>query len=335
MSSWRLDADPEQLREGRWKQLPMPQMSGMSGPEGYVAHANLVEAINTALTLGLPLLVTGEPGCGKTELGDYIAWKLGLSNGKPKGSALRVDINSDSLARDLFYSFDVVARLHAANNQGGVAPVNFIRYHGLGEAIIRAADPNRRESLLPPGFEHRERRRSVVLIDEIDKAPRDVPNNLLRALEDASFSIPEIGHALIKADDEFRPIVVITSNSEKFLPDAFLRRCVYYHLPPLEPETLKTIAVQRLGDVPRDGGLVSDSVNLLMHLRNHKRMDKPPSTSELLNFLLAMQNRKCDMSTTLSNIDYKLWSSLAKITLFKTRNDQTLADQYLDSYGKG
>lgn len=108
MTGWRLTADPEQPRDDRWRSLPAPLMAHVSGPEKYLPHAALIDAINTALALGQPLLVTGEPGCGKTELGDFVAWKLGL------GRAIRFSTKTDMQARDLFYTFDTVARFHAA-----------------------------------------------------------------------------------------------------------------------------------------------------------------------------------------------------------------------------
>src|SRR5512132_3996249 len=247
MTGCRLPLQPEENPPARWRELPPPLMAQVTGPKDYIAHEALMDAINTALALGQPLLVTGEPGCGKTELGDFVAWQLGL------GRAIRYQIKSDMQARDLFYSFDTVARFHDAQMAGRDASarrdaVHFIEYHGLGEAIIRATVPGTYHELLSERLkrEHTEQRRSVVLIDEIDKAPRDVPNDLLAEFERPRFRIPELGNVEIAADERFRPILVITSNSEKALPDAFLRRCVYYDMPFPDPATLKRIVETRI-----------------------------------------------------------------------------------------
>jgi MoxR-like ATPase len=326
---WRITAEIEDKPPPRWRDLPKPLMAEVTGPEHYIAHSALLDAINTALALGQPLLVTGEPGCGKTELGDFVAWKLGL------GRAIHFLIKTDMQARDLFYTFDTVGRFHAAQSgarQDGagisIEAVNFINYHGLGEAIVRASKPGAFEQLLPPGFVHSEQRRSVVLIDEIDKAPRDVPNDLLAELEKPRFRIPELNNAEIAADETFRPILVLTSNSEKALPDAFLRRCVYYNIPFPDTDTLKLIVENRIGNLPRDAGLVSDAITVMTHLRQARHLRKRPGTAELLGFLLALRNAGFRPGDRLG--DDKRWSSLAAITLLKSREDQEGAESHLE-----
>src|SRR3954465_9291968 len=149
-----------------------------------------MDAVNAALFLGQPLLVTGEPGCGKTELANFVAWKLGLGRKRATDEhgcefALRFDTKSETRTRDLFYLIDVVERFHAAQKPGGIVdPLQFIRFQALGRAILYAAAPNELTTRLPKEHKHPgEPIRSVVLIDEIDKAPRDVPNDLLMEIE--------------------------------------------------------------------------------------------------------------------------------------------------------
>jgi MoxR-like ATPase len=324
MTDWRLPLEPEKTPRPRWRDLPPPMMAQVTGPEHYIAHDALMDAINTALALGQPLLVTGEPGCGKTELGDFVAWQLGL------GRAIRYQIKSDMQARDLFYSFDTVARFHEANMAGRDSSarrdaVHFIEYHGLGEAIIRATEPGGMyKELLSERLkrEHTEQRRSVVLIDEIDKAPRDVPNDLLAEFERPRFRIPELGNAEIAADERFRPILVITSNSEKALPDAFLRRCVYYDMPFPDPATLKRIVetrIERLRGVDRSS-LVDDAIAVTEHLRCNRTLRKKPGTAEVLNFVMTLLDRAYDPGDRLAS-DSR-WLTFAPNTLLKAREDQ-------------
>ena len=206
-------------------------MADVSGPKGYISHGQLDDAIETAIALGQPLLLTGDPGCGKTEVGDFVAERRGL------GTAIKLAARSQMTSRDLFYSYDTVGRFHAANlaQRDPVPdnPVRYIEYVGLGRASVLAIPPDTVAKWLPPSFGLPGRARAVVLIDEIDKAPRDVPNDLLRELETMAFRIPEL-QTVIAADPhdlDHRPILVITSNSEKALPDAFLRRCIYYDIP--------------------------------------------------------------------------------------------------------
>jgi len=342
MTDWRLSLDPAQPRDDRWRDLPEPRMAGMSGPERYVAHEGLIDAVNTALDLGQPLLVTGDPGCGKTELGDFVAWKLGL------GRAIRFDTRTDMQASDLFYSYDAVGRFHAAQLAARpeasvavaeIAAVNFIRYHGLGEAIVRGSAPGRyeRKAMLPPGFVHEAACRSVVLIDEIDKAARDVPNNLLRVMEKPCFTVPELGHRLIEAEEAFRPILILTSNSEKALPDAFLRRCIYYHMPFPDGAGLREIVANRLVDLPRDSGLVADAIALLEHLRTRRRLRKPPGVAEFLTFLLTLRSNGFTPRDRLSGRDRERWLRWARINLLKTREDQEGAEGHFDGieWGRG
>lgn len=215
----------------------------------YVADEGLVDAVNVALMLGQPLLLTGEPGTGKTEVAFSIGCELGYETYK-------YETKSNSTAKELFYTYDALGRFHAAQladqrkdedpPEGRVEGRDYISYNALGLAILYSNEFGTLESLLPWGFARWQcPARSVVLIDEIDKAPRDFPNDLLNELEQLYFNIPELGltYKKIAANQELRPIVVITSNSEQGLPDAFLRRCIYYDIPFPDEDRLERIVL--------------------------------------------------------------------------------------------
>ena len=279
-------------------------------PQGYEATPDLVNAVNVALTLGRPLLLTGEPGTGKSELARRLSHELGL------GEPLRFDARSSSVAADLFYRFDSVrhfadSQLAAALKQPLPAEGKFIRYQKLGQAIL--------SSLASPP------RRRVVLIDEIDKAPRDFPNDLLAAVEDLRFEVPELQTDVV-ADPAHAPIIVITSNSEKQLPEAFLRRCVYHHIeiPSNEAEArawIERILERRLQTVQAGGGTAyGEALKVFLDLRRDGRTEKKPSTSELLDWMQALASR-IDWNGSLSPEDARACIG----TLAKTSGDLALA----------
>jgi MoxR-like ATPase len=323
MMDWRITKDSQQARDERWRALPKPAVTKLYGPDRYIASDNLIEAINTAILLGQPLLLTGEPGCGKTEVGNFVAWKLGLKE------ALRFDVKSTTTARDLFYIPDTIARFHAAHEaKGNIDPLRFIKFQALGKAILYANDAAAVASFLPEN-EHPGRRRSVVLIDEIDKAPPDVPNDLLMEIENMQFYIPEISRTVV-ADKDMRPVVIITSNSERVLPGPFLRRCIYYDLPFPNRDELRQIAEARITDLPRDFDLVGDALTVLVHVRKLD-LQKKPGTAELLSFLLALQALGYKSKDQLRSDER--WQIVAKQTLLKSGEDQALAFKRFDWSG--
>ncbi len=256
---------PDHSHSGR--ERPLPQHVGLCQPrpERYLADQGLVDAVNVALVLGQPLLLTGEPGTGKTQLGYHLAWELGL------GDPLKFETKSNSVSRDLFYSYNTLGRFHAAQtNEGSQNPIDYITYNALGRAILLTKSSLEVLSLLPPQFMHNGATRSVVLIDEVDKAPRDFPNDILNEIEGMYFRIPEFKNTLVEADPVLRPIVVITSNSEKHLPDAFLRRCIFYHIDFPDRDRLEAIVSAHFEASPLSDDPLKDYLDLFQRLRARK-----------------------------------------------------------------
>ncbi len=344
--------------------LPVVDPMALRTPQDYRASADLAAAVNVALILGMPLLLTGEPGSGKSGLADSLAWEL-ATHDEQEPKPLRFVVKSDTQARDLFYRFDTVGRFHASQTPDADAdPRQFISFEALGKAILHAKSPDYAyETLgLPPNaVDHPGTpKRSVVLIDEIDKAPRDVPNDILVELERLEFEIPELrtvqqpaaDNSKQHADDRiglephenrYRPIVIITSNSEKALPDPFLRRCVYHHLqfPPFrqaqgeqdtEMVTVQDIVASRLGSRYANGGqlLVEQAISLFRHLREESgRLERRPTLAELLdwlNYLLPQAGEGRPPASLQAMEEEKLINSLKNL-LLKKPADQARATE--------
>jgi len=226
------------------------------GTERYVATDDLMVAVNAAVTLARPLLVKGEPGTGKTQLAEEIAAALD----KPLH---RWHIKSTTKAQHGLYEYDAVSRLR--DSQLGEAKV-----HDIANYIVRGRMWEAFDSDI----------QAVLLIDEIDKADIEFPNDLLLELDRMEFFVHET-RQLIKA--RHRPIVVITSNNEKELPDAFLRRCFFHFIRFPDADTMTRIVAVHFPDLKRE--LLSEALNAFYRVRDVPGLKKKPSTSELLDWL--------------------------------------------------
>ena len=231
------------------------------GTADYVATGDLKVAVNAAIVLERPLLVKGEPGTGKTVLAREVARALGAP-------IIEWHIKSTTKAHQGLYEYDAVSRLR--DGQLGDERVhdirNYIRRGKLWEAFTHGTRP-------------------VLLIDEIDKADIEFPNDLLQELDRMEFFVYETGET-IRA--ERRPIVFITSNNEKELPDAFLRRCFFHYIKFPDAETMQQIVdVHFPGLKPR---LVNEALNIFFEMRDVPGLKKKPSTSELLDWIKLLLN---------------------------------------------
>jgi MoxR-like ATPase len=277
-------ASPERLPHPA--PLPLPPLAAMRDPAGYIRDEELADAVNVALLLMQPLLVTGAPGTGKSDLAASVAWELGLD------TPFVFETKSTSQARDLFYTYDTLGRFTAQQSERQVPPParNYLSLNALGAAVVHSRNPGEVAHILPEDYVHPGKRRSVVLIDEVEKAPRDLPNDLLNEIERMYFRIPELGNEKVEADPALRPVVVVTSNSESSLPDAFLRRCVYYNIPFPDRATLERIVMSRFAMGQNVPVMMREAVDFVLRLQQRDSgMEKKPGTAELLNWITAMR----------------------------------------------
>src|ERR1700759_1201021 len=227
-----------------------------AGTDRYIATDDLMMAVNAAVTLGRPLLIKGEPGTGKTQLAQEISRALG----RPM---FEWHVKSTSKAQQGLYEYDAVSRLR--DSQLGDA-----RVHDIANYILKGS--------LWQAFESEQQ--PVLLIDEIDKADIEFPNDLLRELDRMEFYVYET-RQLVKA--RHRPIIVITSNNEKELPDAFLRRCFFHYIRFPDQETMQSIVDVHFPGIQKM--LVSKAMDIFYDIREVPGLKKKPSTSELLDWL--------------------------------------------------
>lgn len=234
----------------------MEKFLRFAGADGYVVSPELLNAVNISLELERPLLVKGEPGTGKTLLAHTIAKALGLP-------IIVWNVKSTTKARDGLYTYDTVHRLNDARfGEGDVKDISrYIKKGPLGRAFAAKS-------------------RVVLLIDEIDKAEIEFPNDLLSELDEMSFEILETGEKIKAAE---RPFTIITSNGEKELPDAFLRRCVFHYIDFPDAETMKKIVDAHYPELPQK--LLNDSLGVFYKIRSVAGVRKPPSTSELIDWI--------------------------------------------------
>ena len=226
------------------------------GTESYVATDDLTIAVNAAVTLERPLLVKGEPGTGKTELAKQIATSLGIR-------MIEWNIKSTTRAQQGLYEYDAVSRLRDSQ---------------LGEEKVHDVANYIRKGKLWEAFEAGEK--VVLLIDEIDKADIEFPNDLLQELDKMEFFVYETGKT-VKAVN--RPIVIITSNNEKELPDAFLRRCFFHYIRFPDMETMRAIVKVHHPGIKEQ--LLTTALTQFFDIREQAGLKKKPSTSEVLDWL--------------------------------------------------
>jgi MoxR-like ATPase len=231
-------------------------MMQFKNTENYITTEDLEMAVNAAINLEKPLLVKGEPGTGKTELAKQVAIKLGLT-------LFEWNIKSTTKAHQGLYEYDAVSRLR--DSQLGDKKVNDIKNY-IKKGTIWSA------------FSSEEK--AVLLIDEIDKADIEFPNDLLHELDKMKFLVYETGE-VISANK--RPIVIITSNNEKELPDAFLRRCFFHYIQFPDHETLKKIINVHFPDIKKN--LLQSALEIFFDIREVPGLKKKPSTSEILDWI--------------------------------------------------
>jgi MoxR-like ATPase len=247
------------------------------GTKDYVATDDLKIAVNAAATLRRPLLIKGEPGTGKTVLAFEVAKALGIP-------LLEWHIKSTTKAQQGLYEYDAVSRLR--DSQLGDERVkdigNYIRRGKLWEAFTEPQSP-------------------VLLIDEIDKADIEFPNDLLQELDRMEFYVYETGKTIRAIN---RPIVIITSNNEKELPDAFLRRCFFHYIKFPDADTMRSIIDVHFPDIQKD--LVREALNIFYDIREVPGLKKKPSTSELLDWLKLLMHEDLPVDVLRSSNPNKL-----------------------------
>lgn len=241
-------------------------MTNYNGTSDYVASEELKQVVNVALSIKRPLLLKGEPGTGKTLLAQSIARAIN----RP---LLRWNIKSTTKAQEGLYVYDTVQRLNDSRfGDGNVRNIKrYIKLGKIGEAFVSEKPV-------------------VLLIDEIDKADLEFPNDLLAELDEMRFHIAETGEDIAAKE---RPLVVITSNSEKELPDAFLRRCVFHYIEFPDNELMVQIVKVHFPEL--DSHLKKAAIKRFYEIRSWKHLRKAPSTSELIDWLSSLVAMGCNL----------------------------------------
>lgn len=263
-----------------------------TGTDAYVATQDLTVAVNAAITLERPLLVKGEPGTGKTELALQIAKALDIP-------LLEWHVKSTTKAQQGLYEYDAVSRLRDSQ---------------LGEKRVHDVSNYIKKGKLWQAFEAEER--SILLIDEIDKADIEFPNDLLQELDKMAFNVYETGETIAA---KHRPIVIITSNNEKELPDAFLRRCFFHYIRFPDAETLKEIVKTHYPNIKEQ--LLTTALTQFYEIRDTQGLKKKPSTSEVLDWLKLLLSE----DLTAEDLRRDAHSALPKLHGALLKNEQDVA----------
>ncbi len=293
------DRRPERREALAQREIPPSLGSHREAAASYQPDPDLVDAVNVALAVGAPLLLTGEPGTGKTQVAFYLAWFFDIED-----HLYPLHVRSTTTAEDLLYRFDAVAYLHAANDparQGkAVTKSDFVEKGPLWRAYEAGST-------------------AVVLLDEIDKAPRDFPNDLLNVLDQHTFYVAEADRTVTRGAGA-PPIVVITSNSERRLPEPFLRRCIFHHIEFTE-ELLRRAVEARVGDFPNlAAGVREEALQRFLELRG-RDLRKKPATAELLVWLTILSARG---GVTVESLRVPIKELPALSALVKDRDDLAL-----------
>ncbi len=270
----------------------MSEFRRFRGTDRYLTNDALEAAVNCALALERPLLVKGEPGTGKTLLAEAIAASLGAE-------LIPWNVKSTTRAQDGLYVYDTVQRLYDSR---------------FGDGDVR--DIRRYIKLGPMGRALKADKRVVLLIDEVDKADLEFPNDLLHELDRMRFRIIETGDEVVAAE---RPVVIITSNNEKELPDAFLRRCVFHFIDFPDPSFMRRVVAVHHPDLT--GTLVDQTLKVFFEIRANARLRKRPSTSELIDWIAVL--KKAGVSEVKLDKELPFLGALLK----KEQDMAALADQ--------
>ena len=269
----------------------------------YDAGDELIEVVNLAIELGMPLLLEGEPGCGKSRLAHALVYEFNYRQESNPIKYYEWIVQSTSKAEDSLYQYDYIGRLQAAQISGILSQKEIEESSSEQKNPATSKQKNPATSkdwvdLQPLGKAFKQSKdkqeQSVVLIDEIDKADRDFPNDLLLAIESRRFFIKETGE-LIQANDQAFPLIIITSNQEKNLPNAFLRRCIYHYIELPNQERLRKILTERFTDAEQE--VIIKAVDRFQEVRTSQdetksEGEKKVSTSELIAWFKSLLKYK-------------------------------------------
>lgn len=340
--------DYEYTGEDRYQ----PPSEGIQDAQGrlyypYLAEKPLKKAVNLAITLERPLLLEGEPGCGKTRLANAIAYEFTQKNlrqqqpqegeNAPWWNFYIWNVKSTTRAREGLYTYDAVGRLRDAQLIGS-DPERLVEYLGPKE-ISKLGDrlANKTKYLTFGKFGEALQNkdyRPILLIDEIDKADSDFPNDLLLELDELRFTIPETGDEI--KPPTHKPIILITSNREKPLPEPFLRRCLYFYVPFPDSTHLKQIIRRRFGEVVSEKKevveLAVQKFENIRELLKQQPGSRPPGTSEFLEFLTTLIQEQKPFEEAIAELENLANEVHILGTLIKTKADQ---DLYVERARKG